>query len=849
MEARRACSFAIVAVLSSSAGHSAVPEVVRGLYCNPGPAIDNRIWATYGAGYDEDTAEKHGGRTSLKCVNTTDADAHGAWQTIQFDQDKPRQIVVAGWAKLDGVTGPADYRNSVYLDLRLENGESWPMKIAAFDPAKTGWQYAEEVYTPPAALESARVYAFLRERKGTAWFDDLYVGEILDDQGTRSRNLLKDPGLEGALSGEASYRDQFYAELAELGCNAFHFYKGVSWETVMGDDATKVPEGLPTLDPKDPLLDFVQDAHRRRFKVWLTVGLGLPQLENVKSPEFPFYPCVNNRWGTAYTRAIGYFAQYGFDGVGMVPDEWNYNNGAVSGWSKHADPEVAKFYAELPEQCDCPPCRTRFREQTGHEYPDVKHLWSTAEPVWAEYLKFRYDSTAAWIRRSVDAAKRVNPEVVTDTMICVLPVCSDDRRSTGAAWDQLGIESGLDCLQTDPYIFLHNYLGDSTHYYPTETAIHLSAANWKGTAGVTLEACRLYDRYRNKEPVEVYGTALSCLAHGATEFFWWHLNYLLGQSKFVEPGPPTRQLAATYQVMKAMEPALVKTRVPGELLVLYSRASEDAWHWLAGKGVLPKLVGEKPNPKRGFVAHRNVLTWLLRRGYPFQTTFLDNPDPARIKAAKLLIVPFPFSLKESEVEAVEQQATAGKTVVLMSELSPVDQLGQPVAAPRLARLFGSRPLDPSAEGATEVAVGRGKVVFLGGDFAVRLFADTPPMKDPKGVVPLLAFDSLRTSLLEKHLAHSVPGSLDSLFAAQPVQDVETTLLEGGGTRLLLLTNWDTTDHAQVGIPRSRLRGSKRVDGYAILRDGTVSRLREACTGEPWTVNLAPQETRLLRLLP
>jgi hypothetical protein len=848
MEARRACSFGVLAFLVASAGWPAAAGIVRGIYCHPGPAIDNRIWAVYGAGYEEDAVEKHDGKVSLKCVNKSDTEAHGAGQTIQFGQDKPRPIVVAGWAKLEGVTGPADYRNSVYLDLRLKNGESWPMKIAAFDPAKTGWQYAEQVYTPPAALDSARVYVFLRERKGTAWFDDLYVGEVLDEKGTRSTNLLKDPGLEGELSGEVSFREQFFAKLTELGCNAFHFYSGVSWEAVMGDDPAKVPEGPPALDPKDPLLDFVRDSHRRGFKVWLTVGLGLPKIENAKSPEFPFYPCVNNRWGAGYTRAIAYFARYGFDGLGMVPDEWNYNNGEVSGWAKHADPEVARFYAELPGQCDCEVCRTKFRQQTGRDYPDVKHLWSTGDPVWAQYLKVRYDSTAAWMRRSVQAAKRVNPKVITDTMICVLPVCSDDRRSTGAAWDQLGVETGLDCLQTDPYLFLHNYLGDSTHYYATETAIHLSSANWQRQAGVTLEACRLRDTYREKEPVEVYGAALSCLAHGATEFFWWHLSYLQGTPEFVDPQPASRRVAAVYQVMKAMEPDVLKARAPGELLVLYSRASEDAWHCLAGKGVLPETFGEQPNARRGFVAHRNVLYWLLRRGYPFRTTFLDSPDPARMRAAKLLIVPFPFSLKESEVGVIEEQAKSGKTVLLMSELSPVDELGQPIAAPRLARLFGNQRPDPSAEGATEVAVGRGKVVFLGGDFATRLFAETPPMRDPKGTVPLPAFDAARAETLARVLSAGVGGSA-SLFAEQPVQDVEATLLEGGGTRLLLLTNWDTAAPAQVRLRRNRFGGSKRADGYAILREATVRPVREACTGDPWAVKLAPQETRLLRLLP
>ena len=159
--------------------------IVRGIYCHPGGAIENRVWSGYGTGYELDKAEKHSGTAAMRCANPTAQGAQGGWQSVTFEQDVARPLVVAGWAKLDGVAGTPSHRCSVYLDLQLKNGEPWHMKIAAFDPAKPGWQYAEQVYTPPAPIVSARVYVFLREQQGTAWFDDLYVGEILDDKGTR----------------------------------------------------------------------------------------------------------------------------------------------------------------------------------------------------------------------------------------------------------------------------------------------------------------------------------------------------------------------------------------------------------------------------------------------------------------------------------------------------------------------------------------------------------------------------------------------------------------------------------------------------------------------------------------
>ncbi len=545
---------------------------------------------------------------------------------------------------------------------------------------------------------------------------------------------------------------------------------------------------------------------------------------------------MNNRWGEAYTRALVYFARYGVDGIGVVPDEWNYDNSAVHRFAEHPDPDVAAFYKGIRSYCACDVCRSRFKERTGLEYPDTRNAWKTPDAVWAQFTRFRYDSTAAWIRRSIEAVKKINPRIVTDTMICVLPVCSDNRLHTGAAWDQIGVETGLDCLQTDPYIQLHNYLGDSTHYYTTETALHLAAANWKGGSGVTLESCKLREDQREKEAAEVYGSALSCLARGSREFFWWHFNYVSGKAKWLDPKPPADRVAAAYKVMQEMERDLAGANVPGDLLVLYSRASEDTWDWLANaqaasaepSGGRAASDTAKPNRKRGFIAHRNVLYWLLRRGYSFRMTFLDNPDPARLKEAKTVIVPFPYSLKESEVAAIQRLAAAGKSVILMSELSPVDEMGRSLPQPRLAGLTA-----------------RSNVRFLGDDFAVGLLEETPPVKGPKAVVPLPPFDKARAADLEKLLSQCASRPA-SLFAEQPAQDVEAALLRGPRGPVLLLINWDLAQPARIRL-RPVLPGTCKAAGWAILGDASVNKVELNLSGDPWLLELAPQEARLLKL--
>jgi len=842
---QRAALIASFAALVTSCAHfrpgAGEADVVRGIYCHPGSAINNRVWASYGRGYDVDAQEKHAGGGAIRCTNVDDVEAHGASQNVHFGQEKPRPLVVAGWAKLEGVTGQTSYRCSVYLDLALQNGKGWHMKIAAFDPAKTGWQYVEQIYEPPAPIASARVHVFLRQSKGTAWFDDIYVGEVLDDSGARSRNLLQDPGFEQGLKGDDSLRNEFFSRLEAIGCNAFHFYKSVGWQELMATEA------LPAPAPDDILLDFVRDAHRRGFKVWLTVGSPRPPIADAKSPEFPFYACVNGRWGELYTRTVAYFTQFGFDGIGVVPDEWTYGNGRVKrSFEKHKDPDVAKFYKEMPGYCDCEVCRREFKSRYGADYPDVRNAWGTADPAWARFTEFRYDSTSAWMQRTIEAAKRINPKVVTDTMICVLPVCSDNRLAAGAAWDKIGVDTDLDCLQTDPYIFLHNYLGDSTHCYATETAIHLAAANWRRGSGVTLEACRLRDKYRRKEPAEVYGAALSCLAHGSREFFWWHMNYIEGKVAHVEADVPARRVAAAYRVMKGMAPHLADAAVAGDVLVLCSRASEDTWDWLGKKQLLPPEFGEEPDPKRGFIAQKHALYFLLRRGCPFRMTYLDNPDPARLAAAKVAIVPFPFSLRESEVAVIEKLAREGKTVVLMSELSPFDELGQPLDRPRLSRLFGGKAPARTDAGPVTVAAGDGKIVFLGDDFAVQLFERIDAVRDPEAKVPLPAFDPERTAVLEQTLAAAL-GRPATVFASQPAEDVEVAVMEGRGGRLVLAINWESEQPAEVTLAPRLTRGFRQASGFAINAAAEVREVEWSVGGADWRLSLPAQEAVLVRL--
>jgi len=809
-------------------------RIVRGVYCRPGKSLDDRSWQGYGAGYVRSKSNVHSGASSIHCKNASASAAHGARQTVEFNQKVARPIILGGWAKLEGTVGDPTYHCSVYGDFSLMDGKSWICKIAAFDPGKRGWQYVEATHTPPGPVASGRIHVFLREAAGEAWFDDLYVGELLDDSGKRSPNLLENPGFEPTEKHDNTERQAFFTKLAELHCNAFHFYTSAPWDVVM-EGAT--PETW-YVERETLARRFVEASHEKGLKVWLTVGEAMPPLRDTADPEFPFFGCVNNRWGEAYTRAVARLARTtGVDGIGVVPDEWIYTNGRVKRrYSGSGDATLAAFYQELPDYCDCDVCRRKFVDKYGVAYPEVTDLWSSDHPTWGFFVQFRLESTSRWIQRTIEAVKSVAPDTVTDTMISVHPVCSDKRLLTGAAWDHIGKTTDLDCLQTDPYLLLHNYRGDSTHYYASETALHLAAANWDGWAGVTLESCRLRDTYRSKDPAEVYGSALSCLMHGVREFFWWHLSYMLGERSFVEPEPPSRRVSAAYEVMEAMEPFVLDAVPPGDVVVLYSRRSEDAWDWLGRNGNLPHSVLEGADPKRGFSAHRNVLYYLMRRGIPFRMTFLENPDPEVLKSARVVIAPFPFALSKGETELFYELVDKDKTILLMSQIAPADEFGQDLEEPRLRDIF--------KRGRSRGYYGR-RVVWVGSDVATELFAELDPTKAPTERVPLPPLEGERISPLERHLRSYLRRD-PSLFAQQPVQDVEVVAADGSKGRVVLVINWDVETPVTVRLARRNIGRFTVAKGYAITADAKVSAL-SLQPADVYTMRLQPQEARLLHL--
>jgi len=798
--------------------------VTRGLYAPIDGLLQTGAWADWEGGFVFDETVAHGGQASARVAipplapPSQGGDGRleaGLSQAVEVNQTEPRPLVIRGWSRAQDVSDGQDWQYSLYVDLRYTDGTPLYMQVAPFTSGTHDWERSEKRIEPEKPIATATVHAFIRHRTGTAWFDDLFFGE------PDGPNLLRNPGFEPEDREDTARREEFFATCADLHVNAIHTYLGsrvAVWDS----------QFLPRRDPdRDLLGEFLQACAEHGIGVWLTLSPPTHEIANANDPDFPEYFCVNGRFGEEWTKLLADVAREPLAGLSLVPDEFVWSNGELKQrFADHPDEAVRKFYADLPGECNCPDCQRLFRERTGRSLPLEK-----GEPEGGvadgktkrQYIAFRYDSTTQWLKRTAAAVKAANPSVRADSLICVGPLCLDNRVYTGLAWDQVGYETDIDFLTTDPYILLHNYLGDSTHWYVTETTMHLVGAGRKRQAGVVLEASRLRAEYRELDPVEVYGSALSAVAHGATELAFWHWNNVVRGGVAVDREATYRNVQNIYALLERMDPWLAGAKPLKRVAFLYSRASDDYFQHYVRTGPPDWLTPQTEDPRYAFRAQQEVLYALLRRGIPTDLFYLDSVGLAELENYPVLVVPGPFAVSDEQVGLLRQAAERGQKVLLLSQVGPVNEHGDRRERPALLDLLGLEVPPPSpaqrAErtGPSETTpdamryapyamrlvdrqVGQGRVMFLTGDFTQALTGDPAAWQDrsrqKRVVLPPLREEAL--AVLEgslKDLLGQPPALLEQVDP--PGKDVEVAWMVQGEERygnrslLLFVTNWES----------------------------------------------------------
>jgi hypothetical protein len=821
--------------------HPRPSNVMRGVYVHARDLMAAHVWSEWGSsGFEFVDDDPRSGESCIRVTNTAGGQGGGAGQSVEINQQEPAPLKIAGWSRAEGVDeGGPDWQYSIYVDLTYVDGEAWSMRIAPFERGTHDWQYSETIIEPEKPLASARVYAFIRNIGGTAWFDDLFFGP------PDGENLLKLPGFESNAASDFSPRQEVLSNLDALHANTIHSYINV-----------------PGSEREEQALCETLDALAERgYGVIETPHIAYGTFSNADDPAFPAYACVNGEWGDRWVEACETLAQYPFVGISVVPDEYNWDTGRLKqAYANHGDERVREFYEELPTYCNCEACQERFRVDYGEPLPEMGR-WSRLpeqSEAYRNFVDFRYRCTTDLVRRAVDAVHSGPYETAADSLICVSPICSDYRLGTGVAWDMLGYETGIDFPTTDPYILLHNYLGDSTHWYVTETAMHLVGSTPKRQCGVVLEAGHLRAEHRPLLPVEIYGSALSSVARGAREIGFFHYVHLMQQT---DAGKTQGQSAfdsvrGCYDLLERIDPWLEGAEPVKRVALLYSRASDEYFsYYLAGEQPnMDVLTHETDDPRYPFLAQKEVLYYLLRAGVPTDVYFLDQVSEEELADYATVIVPFPFAVREEQALMLENLARSGKFLVVISEFGSVDERGVPYERPALLELLGlaeapggetlGGPMAMTAgnaeipgefsvyesvipaDGAETLAtvggsnaiiahrIGSGGVIFLAGEFGIRLPAsyDNELRDRTVRILPSELSGGYARVLWETISQHALANR------PLPADDIELSLMRNAaGDLLLFAINWEERPVAvDVALP---VGGAG--EGFRLREDGPV----------------------------
>lgn len=844
--------------------------VTRGVYVHSRDLIPGRIWSDFRAGYEFSTDSPHSGDYCIRCDNDPGTE-RGASQRVEVNQTEPGPLKIAGWSRAENVqSGGSPYQYSIYVDLRYTDGEPLFMQLAPFESGTHDWQYSETIIEPEKPIATASVNVLIRKIDGTVWFDDIFFGPA------HGENLLRVPGFETTEMADDTRRQQVLADLETLGVNAVHTFMSLP------DDAREQEE-------LRGMLDTLAD---HETGVVVTVGMGYEAMENADDPDSPQLNCVNGEWGDRWIQTLRGFAEYPFMGIGVVPDEYNWNTGRLRRrFVDHADERVRELYKNLPTYCECEACQERFEREYGEPLPPMGQ-WSRPPEqtdAYRKFIDFRYQSTTDLIRRAADAIHATDHDIRADSLLCVSPICSDFRLGTGVAWDMVGYHTDLEYPTTDPYILLHNYRGDSTHWYVTETAAHLVGSTPRRQCGIVLEGTQLRPDHRSLLPAEIYGSALSAVARGAREVAFFHYVHLMQETAAgkAQGASGFNAVRGCYDVLQRIDPWLEGARPVRRVAFLYSRASDEYFSlYTHPEPNTEILTHDTDDPRYPFLAQKEVLYYLFRAGVPTDLHYLDQVSAGELEDYETIIVPFPFAVGQEQAAMLESLAASGRTIVVISEFGTVDEYGVPHERPVLLDLLGlsepptgekTAPLTgrgveevageftvydtvTPAEGVKVLATAEGTpvvlhskragdVFFLAGEFGIGL----PKNRDNEARDRTIRILPSELSAGHAHILGEIVKDAGVADRLVPDDDIEVSLVQNGaGDLLLFAINWEEHPASvTVFLPGNAARTGT---GMALHADGTVSETsaesvpHERGGGEVGRLplNLDPQEAVVLR---
>ena len=445
------------------------------------------------------------------------------------------------------------------------------------------------------------------------------------------------------------------------------------------------------------------------------------ELDGKKRVKMTTPYCWSNDFGAWWVQHVAEGAAKKYPAMCCVtPDEFQWNNGILPYLFHVPQPVGTKFY------CECDKCKAavgKLPAITASRFLDDS-------PESRAFIRYRYEATAKAMKDSLDAAKKADPEFLSCFDLNLKEVMNYERYPAGIALDMLPQADVLlaTCFQTSC-----DRRGDETRFIPAITTKHLLAARPRIGALPCL-AATVYD-YRKKQdwtqdyywrkeveaqlpqPAidsirkdlapyelrddEVVLPSISCLAHGAKGVMYFGEDARDGVKK-------------VFALMAKLEKPLEGATVPGEVIVLVSRTSEDEWMlshapkvgphddltdamvqsgcWAQPADRIAWEFTKDAECSQGLRSSQSVMQALIRQGIPFRMCFVETLEEADVAQAKRIFVPFCSHLSD-KAAALLSEDSARKKELVFEHRGEFNEAGVKRAAPVFEKTRAFSPVE------------------------------------------------------------------------------------------------------------------------------------------------------------
>ncbi len=402
--------------------------------------------------------------------------------------------------------------------------------------------------------------------------------------------------------------------------------------------------------------------------------------------------CYSGEWGKWWVGHVERGAVKDYPAaVNVVPDEFAWTNGHVPYSFNVRLPVGTPFY------CGCPDCKGG-----AGGLPEITaSRFLRDSPEARRYVQYRYETVARVLRESHERARRANPSFLSYYTLNLREVQALERYPYGVALDML---PPADMMIATSFQTTVDRRGKDTRFDHAETVKRLLAARPRLGAMCVL-AATVYDykkahswteAYHWREEVEkllpaklvsamrkelelyklredeIILPALSCVAHGSKGVMFFG-----GEGKAA--------LKKLFSFLAKIEKDLARTKVPGKIVLLCSRTSEDAWMLSHAPKVGPRAdysdammqVGCWAQPSNriawafnksarhalGFRSTKAAFQALVKLGVPFRMHFVENLRSADLADSEVAVVPFCTQISEKKARILREFAAKKRLIV------------------------------------------------------------------------------------------------------------------------------------------------------------------------------------------